>query len=224
MADDVDLLLGIVPEPFVAAAGLVVTQWAWAENILDQYTWRMLGVRATRGRIVTSNLQARVKIEMLAALLRKSRLDEAFVREIEGEGKALADLRNLIAHGAIIVPPGHETGIVGSFSARGELQVRSRQITAAVLKKLARRMAIYTQFLIDGSDRLPKQRGLQPRRGRANPTPRRLRVGTIAKRLPPLLEVERGLTGDQMVAAKARKAAKKEADRAHGRAGNAKKK
>jgi hypothetical protein len=213
MADDVSLLLKIVPDDYVRAAGLVVTQWAWAESILDQYIWRMLGVRALRGRIVTSNIQARLKIEMLAALLRKSNFDEPFVKEIEDEGKALANFRNLVAHGAIVAHSGLAGGeaTIGSYSARGRLQTRSRRVDLKRLEVLALRIATYTQFLIEGSNRLPKQRGIRQSQEFGGPKRRNLRIDTILRQLPPLLEVERqkGPSGEEMKAAKALKLARK---------------
>jgi hypothetical protein len=216
MADDPDDIytLTLVPDAYVHGVGLVLTQWAWTETIIDQYIWRLLGVRAQRGRIVTSHLAARMKIEMAAALLRKSRLDERLVKEIEDEGKALADLRNLIAHGSIVVNRLTEVGFITSFVARGELQQRSKLITPAILKALARRIAIYLAFLIRESDRLPKQRGTRPIRDLSNPRRRRRRPGTIARRLLPLLEVERQTTDEQQKVARAETRAKK-AERDH---------
>lgn len=216
MADNLDALLGIVPEAFVRGAGLVVTQWAWSETLLDQFIWRMLGVRAMRGRIITANLTARGKIHILAALMRKSRWDENIISSIEGEGKALSELRNLIAHGAIAVPPnGTAMGTVTSYTARGELTPRTRLITAEILYKAARRFAAFNQLLIEVSAKLPKQRGLRTSQGSESQKPRRLRIETILRRLPPPLEVERPTrtSHQEMEAARAAKRAQRAAHR-----------
>lgn len=212
MADQSDTLLRIIPDAYLQGVGLVVTQWSWTESLLDQYIWRMLGVRALRGRIVTANLQARLKIEMLAALLRKSKFDEKFVRELEDEGKTLANLRNLVAHGSIVVNPNQEAfGMISSFAARGELHDRSCLITAPILRQLARRTSVYLQFLVDNSTRLPKQRGLRPTQASASPKTPRLRPETIAKRLPLPLQVERqkGPSASELEAARAAKRQRK---------------
>jgi hypothetical protein len=203
----------LVPDPFLRAVGLVVTQWAWAEAILDQCIWRLLGVRAARGRIITSNLPARIKIETLTALLRKSRFDESFVWEIENEGKALADLRNLVAHGYIAVQLGHDTGVILAASAKGELKDRSRRITAPLLEVLGVRIGAYVDFLCASSPRLPKQRGLQRALNLLNPKRRRHRPDTIARRRAPLLVVERpkDQTYEAQQVARAAKLAKKRA-------------
>jgi hypothetical protein len=185
------MLIQMVPEAFAFSVGRVVTEWAWVEAVLDQCIWRMLGVRPKRGRIITSNLTARIKIEALASLLRKSRLNETFVKEVEGEGKALAELRNLVAHGYISVRPGSNTGIIVSFLAKGEIKERSRQITPPLLDKLSERITLYLQYLVENSTRLPKQRGQQKPPSAADPKRRPLRIGTIVRRLPPPLEVER---------------------------------
>lgn len=213
---DVDFLLKIVPQKYVSAAGLVVTQWAWVESVLDQYIWRLLGVRAMRGRIVTSNLMARSKIEVAAALLRKSGFDETLIRELEDEGRALANLRNIVAHGGIVSTPDQEHAIIGWISARGgALSDKTCLVTDKLLETLARRIATYLQFLIDTSARLPKQRGGWHGQDQPASKPRRLRPETIQRRLPPLLEVERqkGESQAEQEAKRAAKKAKKEADR-----------
>lgn len=214
--------LKLIPDDYVHGVGLVVTQWAWVETVIDQYIWRLLGVRAQRGRIVTSHLPARAKIEMAAALLRKSGFDEGFVKDIEDEGKALADLRNLIAHGYIAFNHFTNIAFITSFVARGELQRRSKLITPAILTTLARRIATYLAYLMEQSDRLPKQRGIQPLRDPLGPKRRRLRPGTIARRLPPLLEVERqkGPTHEEMEAARAARRAQRARHRERSVKGN----
>jgi hypothetical protein len=211
--DDLKEMLELVPDPYVRGVGLVITQWAWIEACIDQLIWRLLGVRAQRGRIVTSNLLAQAKIEMVAALMRKSRMDEKLIREIEGKGKALATARNLIAHGYISVRPlSKQWGIAHSYLARGgKLTDRRRTVTPEALENVALKISEFLVFILAHSERFPKQRGLRPRPNALAAKPRRLRFETIVGRLPPLLQVEWELgssAAEQEVARAAKKARK----------------
>lgn len=211
-----DSYLKLVPDDYLQRVGLVVTQWSWSELIIEQYIWRLLGVRAMRGRVVTAALTTRQKIEMLAALMRKSRMKESFIKEVEDEGKALSELRNLIAHGSIVVTTGPpQLAFLGSFHARGELKERSKRISLDILLTLARRIATYLGYLIDQADQLPKQRGLRSKPALEGPTTPRRRTGTTrAQRLLPLeVERQRGPTDEEMAASRAEKKARKAAHR-----------
>jgi hypothetical protein len=42
-------------------------------------------------------------MEMVAALMRKSKMDETLIGEVEGRGKALATARSLVAQGYIVI-------------------------------------------------------------------------------------------------------------------------
>jgi hypothetical protein len=185
VATDAKSLLKVVPEPFLRGIGLVVSQWAWTEAIIDQYIWRLLGTRSERGRIVTSHLPARAKIQLLAALMRKSKFSEAMIKRIENDGATLAGQRNLVAHGYLAVrPPSEALGIAVSYIARGKLKNRSRHVTPALLERLALNIATYTDFLMAQHSLLPKQRGAG-----TSPPKRKYSIETLLKRFPPMLEV-----------------------------------
>jgi hypothetical protein len=180
-------LLGVIPDPFLRGIGLVVSQWAWTEAIIDQYIWRLLGTRPERGRIVTSNFPARAKIDLLAALMRKSKMSEMLVKKIEKDGEKLAAQRNLVVHGCLAVPPQLQgVGIAVSYIARrGKLKDRSRHVTPELLERLAGNIASFTAFMLAQDSLLPKQRGS------GEPPPKRnYSLKTFLKRFPPVLEVD----------------------------------
>ena len=86
-----------------------------------------------------------------------------------------------------------------------------RRVTAPLVEALADRVNAYISFLSKGSSRLPKQRGLQRALKLLDPKRRLRRPDTTARRLLPLLVVERQLdqSYDAQQAAREAKRAKK---------------
>lgn len=211
---DPKIMVRLVPDPYVQGVGRVICQWSWVEAIIDQLIWRLLGVRALRGRAVTSNLLAKGKLELLATLMRKSRMKENLVKEIETRGHGLAAVRNLVAHGCVVVNPNYDAfGLVTAFRARGRLVDHRRMVTPSALEKVAEQIADFMIFLMENEAKFPKQRGLRHAQGVPTGTPRRRRPEAILQQLPPLLEVEIAsvMTDAQMEAARnAKRAAKAE--------------
>lgn len=205
----------LIPEPYALGAGRVITVWAWVEALIDQFIWRLLGVRSLRGRIVTANLSARAKIELLATLMRKSRMNEPFIKKIEKRGNALADSRNLVAHGYIAVLPDKPYGTAISFLARGRLTNRTRLVTPDLLNDVAAEIGNFALFLIDEQGRFPKQRGTRQRPAAPSPTSPRRRLETMLKQLPPPLVVASGSTEEKekQDLRRLEKRARREADR-----------
>lgn len=202
--------LKLIPPEYAQGVGAVTSQWAWAEAMINQLIWRLLGVRSARGRIVTSNIGAQTKIHMLAALMRKSRMDERLVKKIETDGKALAIGRNLVAHGYLAVWPDQPYGIAYSYLARGKLQDRRRLVTPTLLNDLAEHIASFSLLLMDRAESFPKQRGQRPKPDAPVRAPRRLRLATIVKQLPPPLRFEdESESSEEQALARAEKRAKK---------------
>ena len=80
MSTNIDSTLQTAPVEYAKAIGIVSTQCAWTEAMKNQY---LADARPTSafGRVVTSRLGARTKIEMLAAPIPESRFNNEFVKK-----------------------------------------------------------------------------------------------------------------------------------------------
>lgn len=190
---DADLFLRLPPKDLLAPMGQIIAQWGWTETLMDSAIWKLLGVRHKRGRAVTTHLSAWGKIQMIQTLMNLTKRDKTKLKKLEKEGKKLAELRNLIAHGYIANPflsteEPRPVATIIMYAAKGKLTNRSRLISPKELERLARRIAEFNAFLSEFHDELPPLPGTPKTQGLPKPRKRPLRLETILKRLPPPLE------------------------------------
>lgn len=96
-----------LPKSCYAAVGEIVTKWAHLEWNLERIIWRLLGMSNREGRILTTGMSARTKIEIIDATAKHYTKDQTIkdaVVAINHRARPLADYRNNLVHGVFGYP------------------------------------------------------------------------------------------------------------------------
>lgn len=144
--------------------GEVMVHWSRLESNLDILLWRMVGVDAEDGRVLTSRTGADIKIQMLRALARRHLApDPAALTEFNdllAKIEELKDDRNFIAHAtwATLVPD--EVPIGTSIRQKSEPgRVNAEKFPQDRMKTLIDNLHRAVGYLVQTQDRLSSLRG-----------------------------------------------------------------
>jgi hypothetical protein len=96
--DQLNLTIGLIHEKLI---GRVVMEWSRIEEVMGEFIWFLLKLEVDYGRVVTTRLDATIKIKMLRELgelrLRETHFHE--LSQILDHIDILRDDRNFIVHG-----------------------------------------------------------------------------------------------------------------------------
>lgn len=151
-------LLGMVTDDYLKAIGLVISQWSTMEVILEQAIWQSARLRNDLGRIMTTQLQAQGKMDLLQTILSHTKppLGERFKKVAEYIRDCLLGKRNIVAHGHWSqFTPMEQHAHVSKFSARGKFVSLGGPITLDELRSLARDIADVSCWLMELVSKLP---------------------------------------------------------------------
>ncbi len=91
-----------LPATHYTAIGEVAVQWSWLEYLVQIAIWQLLDVPRKEGRVVTSHMNIRPNLDVLAQLTERRVKDKTTAQEIEVLARKIerrSEVRNRIVHG-----------------------------------------------------------------------------------------------------------------------------
>ncbi len=147
-----------LPDKHQRLVGLIITEWARLENVLNYVLWSYLGVSQKTGRRLTSDLPAASLIPILKAVAAEklSRSKSAKLKTMLDKAEHFRKERNDMAHATWQIPdPGGSPYLsIGEVTKRGRFDLRSREFRIPGMRKQADNIRGLTEDLIDFFDDL----------------------------------------------------------------------
>ncbi|MCG8356991.1 MAG: hypothetical protein MI920_15605 [Kiloniellales bacterium] len=132
--------------------GLVISEWARLESVLDLALWAFLGTTQRHGRALTSQVSPRNRIPLLKEVASKSlRLDDydTFVRMVDDAAHYLTE-RNCLAHAVWTLRDDGGSPYIGfaAITKPGAFEVEREPFKIPRMRKNAKNIRELTQKLM----------------------------------------------------------------------------
>lgn len=188
-----------LPAKYYTAIGELMAGWSHFEYGIERIIWLLLNINHREGRVLTTGMQARPKLDILRMLGQHYATDKHIKAGIEHVCKAaipLAVARNDIAHGVWVHPQGNKR-LLHVMKASGKIEnrlapLKTRYTDRNIAKyaKAIRKLAFDTIWIrtalhfppepspkkqpaqVSASQKPPMAKGTRPR-SKARPTSRR---------------------------------------------------
>jgi len=135
--------------------GRVVVAWSRLEHSIDEVIWAVLRTSVEDGRIITSNLDTRYRLNLLRGLAERHLTKDQIkiLSEAIGKINELVEFRNLIVHGLWVTTPENVPAVQ---SLRGKLpdeansnEVITTEMPAELMQNIIDRIVLMMNYLID---------------------------------------------------------------------------
>ena len=141
-----------LPDKHLRLVGLVITEWARLETVIDLGFSAYLGVSQRTGRALTSEIQTRSRLPLLKAI-GKERLPKARFAELKtilDDASHYLTERNELAHAVWGVPdPGESPYLsIGEITKRGRFNTKSKEFRVPAMRKNAQNIRQITERLL----------------------------------------------------------------------------
>lgn len=149
---DARMLPNKLPVKYYAAIGELITAWAHLEFNIERLIWALLGLKMSEGRLLTTGMQARPKLELLKMIGPRYTSDKNVgdsILRLCKEAAPLAAFRNDVAHG-IWVHPRKNKRLLHIVKVTGAIQNRIQPVaTRYTDKKISRQAKIIRRLAFD---------------------------------------------------------------------------